>query len=325
MRTMGIFVRVILGLALATMVSLAPARAVDSVTIGTVGSASANLWPLFIGIDKGFFSEENIKPDLVYIPSSASVIQQLSAGSLNMTMSTGIVDPIRAIDQGAAIAITRFEVQVPPYALMAKSSIKNIKDLKGKVISVGGPKDITRIYVDRMLMPQGLKAGDYDFVYAGATTARAQALLAGAVDAAILLPPSNFQVQSVGYNDLGLAMQYAPELAFSGTVVNKEWAARNADALKRVMAAQNKSIDYLYDPKNRAEAVRILVAASGQKEEDVDKSYDFFTKNNFFDRTGKVSRLKLNAVVDALISVDDVKTRGNIERFLLPGVAQLSD
>jgi len=319
------FMRATTAFAVAAMMAAAPARAADTVTIGTVGSASANLWPLFIGIDKGFFAEQNIKPDLVYIPSSAAVIQQLSAGSLDMTMSTGIVDPIRAIDQGAAIALTRFEVQVPPYALLAKPEIKSLKDLKGKVISVGGAKDITRIYVERMLAPNGLKPGDYDFVYAGATTARAQALLSGAVDAAIILPPSNFQVQNAGYNDLGLTMQYAPELAFSGTVVNKAWAAGHADALKRVMAAQSKSIEYLYDPKNRAEAVRILVAVSGQKADDVEKSYDFFNKNNFFDRTGKISRTKLNALIDALISLDDVKTRGDIQRFLLPGVAQLSD
>jgi ABC-type nitrate/sulfonate/bicarbonate transport system substrate-binding protein len=315
----------VLGFAIASLMAVAPARAADTVTIGTVGSPSANLWPLFIGVEKGFYTAENVKPDLVYIQSSASVIQQLSAGSLDMSMSTGIVDPIRAIDQGAAIALTRFEVQVPPYALLAKSSIKSLQDLKGKIVSVGGPKDITRLYVDRMLAAQGLKAGDYDYHYAGATTARAQALLSGAVDAAILLPPSNFQVQNQGYNDLGLAMQYAPELAFSGTVVNKAWAARSADLLKRVLAAQSKSTEYLYDSKNRTEVVNILAKVSGQKLEDVDKSYDFFTKNNFFDRTGKISRAKMTALIEALVGLGDVKTAGNIERFLLPGVAQLSN
>ena len=164
---------------------------------------------------------------------------------------------------------------------MAKSSIKSLKDLKGKVISVGGPKDITRIYVDRMLAPHGLKTGDYDFVYAGATTARAQALLSGAVDAAILLPPSNFQIQNAGYNDLGLTMEYAPELAFSGTMVNKAWAARNPDVLKRVLAAQSKSIEYLYDERNRAEVVRILVAVSGQKAEDVEKVLRLLPQEQF--------------------------------------------
>jgi NitT/TauT family transport system substrate-binding protein len=325
MRMMRMFGRVVLGIVFATLISVAPVRALDTVTIGTVGSPSANLWPVFIGIDKGFFNAESVKADVVYIQSSASVIQQLSAGSLDMSMSTGLVDPIRAIDQGAAIALARFEVQAPPYALLAKSSIKSLKELKGKVISVGGPKDITRIYVERMLAPQGLKTGDYDFVYAGATSARAQALLGGAVDAAILLPPSNFQLQNAGYNDLGLAMQFAPELAFSGTVVNKAWAARNANLLKGVLEAQSKSIEYLYDAKNRAEVVRILVAVSGQKPDDVEKSYDFFNNNNFFDRSGKISRLKMNALVDTLVSLGDVQTRGNIERFLLPGVAQLSD
>ena len=325
MRMTQTFGRSTVAFVVATLLSVSPVRAVDTITIGTVGSPSANLWPLFIGIDKGFYAAENIKPDLVFIQSSASVIQQLSAGSLDMSMSTGIVDPIRAIDQGSALALTRFEVQVPPYALLAKASIKSLKDLKGKVISVGGPKDITQLYVDRMLAPQGLKEGDYDYIYAGATTARAQALLSGAVDAAILLPPSNFQIQSQGYNDLGLAMQFAPELAFSGTVVNRAWAGRNTDVLKRALAAQSKSTEYLYDPKNRAEVVSILVKVSGQKPEDVDKSYDFFNKNNFFDRTGKISRAKMNALIDALVSLGDVKAPGNIERFLLPGVAQLSD
>jgi ABC-type nitrate/sulfonate/bicarbonate transport system substrate-binding protein len=242
-----------------------------------------------------------------------------------MTMSTGLVDPIRAIEQGAAAAITRFEVQAPPYVMMAKSSIKSLAELKGKVISVGGAKDITRLYADRMLAPHGLKPGDYDFIYAGATTARAQALLGGAVDAAILLPPSNFQVQAAGYNDLGLTIQYAPELAFSGTVANKTWAGRNQDVLRRVLAAQSKSIEYFYDDGNRAEVVRTLVAVSGLKVEDVEKSYDFFRKNSFFDRTGKVSRSKMNALLDALVSLGDLQARGEIERFLLPGVAQLSD
>jgi NitT/TauT family transport system substrate-binding protein len=325
MRMVRAIAPAILSFAIASLPAVAPARAADTVTIGTVGSPSANLWPLFIGVEKGFYTAENVKPDLVYIQSSAAVIQQLSAGSLDMSMSTGIVDPIRAIDQGAAIALTRFEVQVPPYALLAKSSIKSLQDLKGKIISVGGPKDITRLYVDRMMAAQGLKTGDYDYHYAGATTARAQALLSGAVDAAILLPPSNFQIQNQGYNDLGLAMQYAPELAFSGTVVNKAWAARSADLLKRVLAAQSKSTEYLYDSKNRTEAVNILAKVSGQKLEDVDKSYDFFTKNNFFDRTGKISRAKMTALIEALVGLGDVKAPGNIERFLLPGVAQLSD
>jgi NitT/TauT family transport system substrate-binding protein len=304
----------------------APAvRAADSVSIGTVGSASANLWPVFIGVKKGFFEAANLKIDVVYVQSSANLVQQLTAGSLDIVMSTGLVDPIRAIDQNAGIAIIRFEAQAPPYALVSKASIKKLADLKGKVISVGGAKDITRIYVERMLAPHGVKPGEFDMVFAGATSARASALLAGAVDAAILLPPFNFQAEGQGFNNLGLTIEYAPELPFSGTVVNKAWAAKNQGLLQRILGAHSKSVEWFYDDKNRDEAIAILSSASSLKPDDVAKSYDFFRKNGFFDRTGSISRKKMEALIDALASLGDVQAKGNIERFVLTTVTKISD
>src|SRR5207302_2665798 len=49
-----------------------------------------------------------------------------------------------------------------------KRDIKSIAGLKGKTIIVGGAKDITRIFVDRMLAPHGVKPGEFDYVFAGA-------------------------------------------------------------------------------------------------------------------------------------------------------------
>ena len=313
-------------LLLVAVLSHAPvARAADTISIGTVGSASANLWPVYIGIQKGFFTEADLKVDIIYVQSSAALVQQLAAGSLDICMSTGLVDPIRAIDQGAAISIVRFEAQAPPYALVAKSSIKALKDLKGKVISVGGAKDITRIYVERMLAPHGVKPGEFDMVFAGATSARAQALLGGAVDAAILLPPFNFQAEAQGFNSLGLTVEYAPDLPFSGTAVNKAWAGKNEAILKRLLAAHSKSLEWFYDDKNRDEAIKIMTSVSSLKPDDVAKSYDFFRKNAFFDRTGTISRKKMTALIDALTSLGDVQAKGNIERFVMPAVTQISD
>lgn len=300
-------------------------RAADTVTVGTVGSASANLWPVYIGTTKGFFAAEDLKIDVIFVQSSASMIQQLTAGSLDITMSTGLVDPIRAIDRGAPIAIVRFESQAPPYALMAKPSIKSLADLKGKVISIGGAKDITRIYVERMLAPHGVKPGQFDMVYAGATSARASALMGGAVDAAILLSPFNFQAEAAGFNNLGLTVDYAADLPFSGTVVNKAWAAKNQSILKRLLTAHSRSVEWFYDDKNRDEAIKILASVSSLKPEDVAKSYDFIRKNNFFDRSGTISRKKMVALVEALKSLGDVQAEGNIERFVMPNVTRVAD
>jgi NitT/TauT family transport system substrate-binding protein len=303
----------------------APARAADTVTVGTVGSASANIWPVFIGINKGFFTAENLKIDIVYVQSSANLVQQLAAGSLDITMSTGLVDPIRAIAQKAPLGVVRLEVQAPPYALLAKSSIKDMKDLKGKLISLGGPKDITKIYVERMLAPSGVKPGEFDMVFAGATSARASALQAGAVDAAILLPPFNFHAVAAGFNELGLTIDFAPELPFSGTTVNRNWADKNKDVLQRILSAHLKSVAWFYDPKNRAEAVAMMAEASKIKPEDVEKSYDFFIKGKYFEPTGVISRTKLNALVAAMQQLGDLPADFDTGTLVLPGISKLGD
>ena len=301
------------------------AAAAETVTGGTVGQASANLWPVFIGLNKGFFAAEDLKVDVVYVQSSAQLVQQITAGSLDICMSTGLVDPMRAIGMGAPIAIVRVEVQAPPYALIAKSSIKSLKELKGKVISLGGPKDITRIYVERMLEPNGVKPGEFDMVFAGATAARASALLAGAVDAAILLPPFNFQAVAAGFSDLGLTIDYVKDLPFSGTVVNVRWANAQKSILQKLLAAHTRSVAWFEDGGNRNEAVQILVAASKLKQEDVEKAYDFMRNGHFFEPTGKVSKSKLASLAKAMVSLGDLPGAIDVDRVLLPGVTQVGD
>jgi ABC-type nitrate/sulfonate/bicarbonate transport system substrate-binding protein len=302
-----------------------PARAADTVTIGTVGSASSNIWPVFIGQKKGFFAAENIALDVVYVQSSANLVQQLAAGSLDITMSTGLVDPIRAVSQKAPVAIVRLELQAPPYALIAKPAIKSMKDLKGKLVSLGGPKDITRIYVERMLEPNGVKPGEFDMMFAGATAARASALQGGAVDAAIVVPPYNFQAVAAGFNELGLTVDYAPELPFSGSIVNRPWAEKNKDLLRRILAAHRKSVAWFYDPANRAEAVTILAEVSKIKPEDCEKSYDFLVKGKFFEQDGVISRTKLNALVKAMQQLGDLPADFDTATLVMPDVVKFVD
>src|SRR3954467_417608 len=84
----------VVGAALAT-----PARAVDTITAGAVGSGSTTIWPVYIGIQNGFFDAVGIKVDPVFAPSSTAIVQQVAAGSPNLTVGSGIVDPIRALEQ----------------------------------------------------------------------------------------------------------------------------------------------------------------------------------------------------------------------------------
>ena len=151
--------------------------------------------------------------------------QQLTAGSLDVALSVGITDPMHAADKGAQVALIRIIGQSAPYVLIGKPGLKTIADLKGKTISVGQVNDITTVYFERMMAANGLKKGEYDMIAAGVSAARFAALKAGVADAALVLPPLNFQANRAGFPTLGFAADYVKDLPFTGMAVFKPWAA----------------------------------------------------------------------------------------------------
>ncbi len=319
------FERALTALLVAAAAPLAPTAQAETITIGLVGAVSATHWPIYVGLKQGYYAAEDIKLATVFTLSSNALVQQLAAGSLDAALSTGIVDPIYAIDKGAPIAVLRLEMVSPPYALLAKPAIAGIKELKGKTVMVDGPKGITRLYVERMLKANGVKPGEVETLFAGATSARFSALMAGAIDATILLPPFNFFAESAGFRTLGLSVDYTPELPFTGAVVNRNWAMMHRATLDRLIAVHNQSMAWFLDVRNREEAIALMVEATRQKPDDVAKAYDFLQGKNFFDASGKVSRTKMNAMLAALRELGDVSPELNVDRLLLPGVTQVTD
>jgi ABC-type nitrate/sulfonate/bicarbonate transport system substrate-binding protein len=309
----------------AALFAMPAARAADTVQVGSVDATSASLWPLHAAIKNGYFAAENIKVDLVFAQSNASVIQQLAAGSYNIAPSAGMVDPIRAASKGAPVALIRIVIPAPPYALLAKPAVNKIEDLKGKTIIIGGPKDITRIFTERMLAPHGLHQGDYDFVFAGATSARFAALKSGAVDAALLTTPFNFFAETEGYRNLGFTFDYLPKMPFAGMAVNRDWAVKNPGLVQRFLDAYDKGVAWFYDPQNRDAAIALQLQTSKIAKDDVEKAYTFLHDKNLFERSGKVSKVSVDTVVDALRALGDLTPDFKIDRVLLPGITRLVD
>mgnify|MGYP002652653281 FL=1 len=176
-----------------------PARAETKIAEGIV-SHGALQWPEYVAAEFGWFKENGVDVELIVVGGGAA--QQLAAGALNIGYS-GFPDFIRATNQGAPIKIVINGVTVPPYGVYAKPAIKQISDLKGKTISIGGAKDVTLIYMQAFMAAGGVKAGDVDFHYAKATPDRFAALVSGGVDAAILYPPATFRAAAQGFTYLG--------------------------------------------------------------------------------------------------------------------------
>lgn len=302
-------------------IALSPAHAQEStITMATTGVGSAQQWPIWIAIAKGYFAENKVKMDIVAAPSASAVMQQVTAGSVNLG-SGGLSDPIRAIDQGAAITLLRVEAQVPPYSIYAKPAIKSLKELAGKTIMIGGIKDITRIYTERMLEPNGVKSGQYDTVYAGTAASRFAALASGAVDATILNPPFSFRAQKAGYSNLGQLVDYVKDLPFTGYAANLQWAKANKPVIAGFLTGVTKGVDFFYDDATRDESISILQKVSNADRADVAEAYDYYRQLKIFDRRGLVEASQLRNLVDAMKSIGDLEGSGETARFVDPEIA----
>ena len=151
--------------------------------------------------------------------------------------------------------------------------IKQIADLKGKLISIGGINDITFIYIKPFLASAGLKTSDVDFIYAKAAGDRFSALVAGGVDAthAQSVRPisrrsrlgfSNLgdtEASRRGYPVHGLGRQHAPG------------PRRTAAALTAFARNYKRGVRWLYDPANKEQAIDILVKYAKQDRKDVER------------------------------------------------------
>ena len=308
-----------------TLMMLCPtAQAADKVIAGSLGG-QAPLWAIYVAVHKGFFAAEGIDLELNFAQSGAAVTQQLTAASLDVALSVGITDPIHAIDKGAPLALIRIVGNAAPYVLIGKPGLKSIADLKGKTISVGADKDVITIYFERMMTANGLKKGDYETISAGVAAARFAALRAGVADAAMVLPPLNFQAADAGFVALGFAADYVKDVPFTGMAVHRRWAAANLPVAKRVLAATDKSVAWLADTAHRAEAVELLVKVAKARKMDAEASYDFLRRINYFEPGSQVSRKKLQNLIELERRSGNVGPALNIDRLAMPGVTELID
>jgi NitT/TauT family transport system substrate-binding protein len=318
-----------IGLIIGTLASLAVtasvpnARAAETLTMVTTGKGSAQQWPIFIAIAQGYMAEQGVTLDLVATSSTAAGMQQLAAGSANIG-SGGLTDPLRAIDKGAPISLLRVETQVPPYSLWAKPAIKSVADLRGKLISIGGAKDITRIYLERTLTPNGVRPGEYDMIFAGTTVARFAALSSGAVDAAILVPPASFRARSGGFSLVADVADYVRDLPFTGYAANRDWARTHKALLSGFLVAIARGVVWFYKDENRAGAIDVLVKESGSSKQDVEMTYDYYRMLRIFDRRGLIEASSIGNLIKAMKDMGDLDGSLDVARFVDPDLTSLA-
>ena len=216
------------------------------------------------------------------------------------------------------------ETQGPPNPLWSKPALKSISDLRGKNIVVGGAKDITRTYLERMVIPGCAPKDSYHLTFAGSASARFAALAAGAVDAALLNPPFNFKAQAAGFTNLG-NLTDTVQMSFTRYVVSSVWARAHKPMLSGFVTAIAKGVDWFNDEANRSEAVDILQKVSKADRADVEATYDLYRRLQVFPRKGSLVDSQIATINKGLQEVGELDGSPEIARFVDPQIAAIID
>jgi NitT/TauT family transport system substrate-binding protein len=302
-----------------------PLAAAETIQTGMIGSPNSVGWPWYIGVQKGFFAEAGINLDIIYVPTASGLVQQLSAGSLDIVADVGVVEPIHAVEKGAPVGLLRIIGRVSAYEMLAKPGIASVKELKGKTICIGGLVDINRVYLERIMQANGLHDGDYDITVVGNTAGRFAALKSGAVDATMLAPPVNFFAEDAGFRNIGMIMDYAGDMPFSGMDVSLAYAGKHHDILIKLLGALDKSIAWFDDTSNRGEAIDIMANEMKSQRSPVERSYDYLRKINYFAPNNEISRSRMQNVINAMKALGDIKSDITVDRVAVPGLTRIVD
>jgi len=293
-----------LAVLLLAALSITGAHAQTKIVTGMVAHGPPQ-WPQYIATDLGWFKQDNIELD--FVTAGGGGAQQLAAGALDVCHS-GYPDFARASLQGAPVRIIINDIVASPYAVFAKPAIKQIADLKGKLMSIGGNNDITFIYIKPFLASAGLKTTDVDFIFAKAAGDRFAALLAGGVDATILNHPTYAKAVARGFSNLGDTKPYAEDIPFTVWAANMPWAEKNRAALTAFAKNYKRGVRWLYDPANKQQAIDILLKFARQDRKDIEEAYDYqVAKLRLYGLDGDVSDKTYAKMAEGLSEIGFIK------------------
>ena len=270
-------------------------------------SKTASDWPVYVAEKFGFFAQNGLQVDQIVTGSSAANAQQLTAGSVDIgEISTTQI--IEAVLGGAPIVSIINRTVNAPYQIMGKKGLSSISQLRGKTIIVGGPNDITLVFMNTVLAAYKMKPDDVTYTFAGGTSERFAALFSGTVDAAILLPPFSFRAESAGYPVLDRVQKYFPIFPFDTFSARIDYAKKNPDILTAYTKSILQAVAWLYNPANKSKAIDTLAEATNVAIDDANKTYDFFiTQVKYYNKTGIMTNNDLAPVISALLKMDQIK------------------
>jgi NitT/TauT family transport system substrate-binding protein len=305
--------------ALTATVTCPAAQPVEAVRVGIPGKL-VDFAPFFVGIKTGIYRSEGLEPQFI-VMRSGIIFPALLSGELDYT--TLYQSAIRSAISGLPVRVIATLMTKQTFFLFSQREIRRVQDLKGKRIAISNFASSTDTSARAALKHHGLEAmRDATLIAMGDTGVRFQALLAGAIEAAILTPPYTVMAEKKGLNNLVWLGDILGDVPSNGLSTTLKTLKENSDQVHRMLRASLRSM--IYTREHKQDVLPILLEEfPGLDGDTLAGTLDFYVKAMSRDgRVGEgVVRELINEQRELLkvkneISLNQVSDFGPLQRVI---------
>lgn len=180
------YLPIVVALVIAALATLSSAQSTPTLDLTyTVVAPDLQDMELFLAHDQGIFAKDGVKVNINFVSGDNRGLQALISGKTDIAYITNTL-AYKAMETGAKIKIIANTDPVSDYVIVAKPSLKSLADLQGHVVGISTVGGIAQLLPQAAMNLHGYDPSKVTWVSVGGSSARAQALVSGKIDAALV-------------------------------------------------------------------------------------------------------------------------------------------
>lgn len=291
------------------------AGTVEEIQIGVSGRVAMN-WPTYVltrelEASRGSPDTRSFTIKSVRFESPADSLEALVKGAIHIWAPAPIEFIIEAYIRGAPVIVGAGYMNKAPYRLVTRNDIRRAEDLRGKTIGISRFMLAQERQMLRRLEKFNLKYNiDYFVRPVAGSVGKIISLMGHTIDGAYIASEFLyvFSGPTVGLFDLSRDLRILDaesdflEFPFLVAAYNRDWASQsgNEALVVRVTEQLSKAFQWLKNPENRAQAIRLIVDRTGIERRAAIAVYSDYIGMRAFSGNGELNCKKVLDLVRSL-------------------------
>jgi ABC-type nitrate/sulfonate/bicarbonate transport system substrate-binding protein len=234
-----------------------PTHAADKLRVGKAVGTSWTFTPLDVGMHEGIFAKYGVEVEIANFGGDAKLQQALVAESMDLGVGSG--PSMAFVVKGApVIAVAAFAKEPANIGVVvaADSPIKQVADLKGRLMAISTAGSLTEWLTKRLSAHEGWGPDGMKMVSIGDTAQQASAIKAHQVDAFMGGTETGYRLEEAGEGRVLVAMgPYVPHFVTHVVFARRQLVAEKPALIGNFLKGFFASIAWMKAHKDESNAI----------------------------------------------------------------------